>query len=182
MLKYLINTGKTVFSSEDLGKILEISNKNYLAVLLWRMVKRKELIRIRKGIYAYSLDYNNLELANKLKRPSYVSLEKVLFDNSIIFQDYSNKITSVSNNNYSERVGNTEYIYYKIKDEILFNPLGILTMNKTRIASVERAICDTLYLSKNFYFDRLDDIDKEKLIEISKIYNKRVIAEIKKYV
>lgn len=182
MLKYLINTGKTVFSSEDIAKILHISNKNYLAVLLSRIVKRNELIRIRKGVYAYSPDYNNLELANKLKRPSYVSLEKVLFDNSVIFQDYSNKITSVSNNNYSERINNTQYSYHKIKDDILINPIGIVTENSVRIASIERAVCDTVYLAKNFYFDNFDSVDKKKLLEISKIYNKRVIAEIKKYV
>mgnify|MGYP001581922248 CR=1 FL=1 len=182
MLKYLINTGKTVFSSEDMAKIFHISNKNYLAVLLSRMVKRKELIRIRKGIYACSPNYNHLELANKLKRPSYISLEKVLFDNSVIFQDYSNNITSVSNNNYSERVNDTLYSYHKIKDDILMNPVGILTENRVRTASVERAVCDTVYLTKNFYFDNLDGIDKEKLLEISKIYNKRVVAEIKKYV
>lgn len=182
MLKYLINTGKTVFSSEDMAKILHIPNKNYLAVFLSRMAKRKELIRIRKGIYTYRPNYNNLELANKLKRPSYVSLEKVLFDNSVIFQDYSNKITSVSNNSYSEKINNTQYSYYKIKDDILINPIGILTENSVRIASTERAICDTVYLTKNFYFDNLDGIDKQKLLEISKIYNKRVITEIKQYV
>jgi len=46
------------------------------------------------------------------------------------------------------------------------------------IASAERAICDRLYLSPNYYFDNLEAIDKEKLQEISLIYNKRVILEI----
>ena len=179
MLKHLINTGKTVFSSEDLAKILDISNKNYLAVLLSRMTKREELIRIRKGIYVYSQTYNMFELANKLKRPSYVSLEKVLFDNAVIFQDYSHIITSVSNNNYFERIGNKEYVYYKIKNEILFNPIGILNTDGARVASVERAVCDIVYLSKNFYFDSLSGVNKEKLLEISHIYNKRVVEEIK---
>jgi hypothetical protein len=48
------------------------------------------------------------------------------------------------------------------------------------IATPERAICDRLYLSPNYYFDNLENIDKEKLLEISQIYNKRVILEIKK--
>lgn len=174
----LILTKKTVFSIEDLAKIFNILNRNYLKVLLSRMVSRKELIRIRRGIYTYTDDYNKMELANKLKRPSYVSLQKVLFDNSIIFQDFSEKITSISNNNYSERVGNTEYLYFKIKNEIFMNPLGVVTENNVRVASVERAICDTLYLYKNYYFDNLKAVKKDKLKKTSLLFNTRVRKEI----
>ena len=182
MLKRLVKSGKTVFTTEDLAKILDINNRDYLAVLLSRMVKREELIRIRKGIYIYNNNYNIFELANKIKRPSYVSLEKVLFDNAIIFQDYSHIITSVSNNTYREKIGKNEFIYCKIKDAILFNPVGISTIGVERIASVERAVCDTIYLSKNFYFDNLSNINRTKLLDISQIYNKRVVEEIMNYV
>jgi hypothetical protein len=37
-------------------------------------------------------------------------------------------------------------------------------------------------LTKNYYFDNLDFVDFEKLEEISQIYNKRVILEIKKII
>ncbi|MDP3381306.1 MAG: hypothetical protein Q8S84_07580 [bacterium] len=50
------------------------------------------------------------------------------------------------------------------------------------IASKERAVCDRIYLSKNYYFDNLESINLEKLEEISQIYNKRVILEIKKLI
>lgn len=181
LITKLIETKKTVFAFEDLAKITNSVNRNYLKVLLARMVKREELIRIYKGIYTYTPDYNKLELANKLKKPSYVSLQRVLFDNSIIFQDFSNKITSVSNNTYSVKVQSYEYSYFKIKDDILTNPIGLTTQNAIRIAAVERALCDTVYLFKNFYFDNLKNIDKEMLLRISKIYNKRVKNEIAKY-
>ena len=178
----LIETKKTVFNIEDLAKINNSLNRDYLKVLLVRMVKRKELIRIYKGIYTYTSDYNKLELANKLKKPSYVSLQRVLFDNGIIFQDFSSKITSVSNNTYSVKVESCEYSYFKIKDEILTNPIGLTIESAFRIATVERAICDTVYLFKNFYFDNIKNVDKEALLRISKIYNKRVKNEIEKYV
>jgi hypothetical protein len=48
------------------------------------------------------------------------------------------------------------------------------------IASAERAICDRLYLTSNYYFDNLENIDFEKLEEISQIYNKRVVKQVKK--
>jgi hypothetical protein len=47
-------------------------------------------------------------------------------------------------------------------------------------ASVERALCDRLYLTKNYHFDNLEHINWENLEEISQIYNKRVILAIKK--
>jgi hypothetical protein len=47
------------------------------------------------------------------------------------------------------------------------------------IASLERAICDRIYISPNYYFDNLSDVNWDKLEEIAQIYNKRVIKEIK---
>lgn len=179
-LKKLVKSDKTVFSSEDLGKIFGIENKNYLRVVLTRLAKRRELIRIRKGIYVISINYNKLELASKLKRPSYISLERVLFEQSVIFQDYSNTITSVSNNSYRETIDKIEYRYFKIKDEILMNPLGIRIEKNMAIAGLERAICDVIYLSKKFYFDNLNNINKDLLKSISMIYNKRVKKEVEK--
>jgi predicted transcriptional regulator of viral defense system len=176
----LIRTKKTIFTIEDIAKIANIYNANYLRLLVVRMTKRKELIRIKRGIYAYTPEYDQLELANKLKKPSYISLERVLFDNGIIFQDYSQKITSVSNNTCSFVIGKTSYSYNKIKDSILTNPLGIVNLNNTRIAQPERAICDMLYITKDYHFDNLRHVNKNKLLEIAMIYNKRVIHHVKK--
>lgn len=179
-LTKLVSSKKTVFSVEDLSKILNINNRSYLKVLLFRMLKRKEIMRIRRGIYSYTNEYNPFELANKLKRPSYVSFERILYDNGVIFQDCSSRITSVSNNSYLEKVTNIDYQYFKIKNEILYDPTGILIENEARVASIERAICDTIYLSKNYYFDNLSKINKEKLSTISQIYNKRTKQEVAK--
>jgi hypothetical protein len=50
------------------------------------------------------------------------------------------------------------------------------------IASKERAICDRIYFTKDYYFDNLNEVDFIKLEEISQIYNKRVKDEIKKLI
>ena len=176
----LIASKKTVFSVEDLSKIFNINNHNYLKVLLLRMLKRKEIMRIRRGIYSYTNEYNPFELANKLKRPSYVSFERILYDNGVIFQDCSNKITSISNNSYVEKIDNISFQYYKIKNEIFCDPTGILIEKEARVASIERAVCDTIYLSKNYYFDNLNKLNKEKLLTISQIFNKRTKQEVAK--
>lgn len=176
----LIKTKKTVFTIKEIGNIIQIDNSKYLRVLVSRAVKKGDLIRIKRGIYTYTLDYNKFELANKLKKPSYVSLQRILFDENIIFQDYSSKITSVSNNTCQFTVKDTAYSYNKIKSEILTNPLGIINKNSSRIAEAERAVCDIIYLVNDYYFDDLSKINKNKLLKISKIYNKHVIKEVKK--
>lgn len=76
-----------------------------------------------------------------------------------------------------------KFVFHKLKDSILSNPLWLKNNWKYLIASKERAICDRLYLSKNYYFDNLSEIDFEKLEEISKIYNnKRLVLEINKLI
>lgn len=181
-LKKLIMTKKTVFSITDLEKIFLIENKKYLLVYLNRLNKRGDLIRIKKGIYSLTKDYNRLELANKLKIPSYVSLQTVLFQKGIIFQDFSNIITSVSNNTKKFLINGCEYRYHKIKDEVLTNPYGIVVEDQVRIASLERAICDFFYLYKETHLDNIKPIDKKKLLSIAKIYGDDFFNKLKKYV
>jgi hypothetical protein len=45
------------------------------------------------------------------------------------------------------------------------------------IASKYRAILDTIYLYKDFFFDNLDDIDWEKLEELMNIYNSKILEK-----
>jgi cell division protein YceG involved in septum cleavage len=180
MLKKIIESGSTVFSAEDLAKILQIENRKYLALVIYRMAKRNEIRRIKKGLYVFQDRYDPLELANKLKRPSYVSFEYVLFKKGIIFQDFSNIITSASNNTLIFSLNRKTFKYFKLKDEILTNPIGIERENNAIVAVPERAICDTIYLRGNIYFDNLNSINEELFLKIAKNYNKRVLNYAKK--
>lgn len=176
----LVISGKTVFTVLDLVKILGVDNDNYLRVLVTRMVARGELRRVTTGIYTCFNEYSIFELANKLKTPSYISLETVLFREGVIFQDYSKIVTSVSNNTLKRRVEGVSYEYFKIKDEVLSNPLGVEDEDGVAIATRERAAGDLVYLSPKFYFDRPERLDKEKMISLSKIYNLRVRKEVER--
>lgn len=179
-VKKMYDSGRTVFGVADLGKIWEIDNDNYLRVLISRMLKRRVINLIVRGFYTCFNVWNRWELANKFKTPSYVSLESVLYKNGVIFQDYSKIITSVSNNSLRKKVAEVELVYSKIKDEILVNPVGIENINGVMVATLERAACDMIYLSSNFYFDKIDLWNKDLMKQISQIYNKRVIKEVEK--
>jgi len=178
-LKQLVDTKKTIFSVDDLRQIWQIKNKNYLKTIVARLFKSGKITRIKRGIYAISNNYNIYELANKIKSPSYISLETILQKKGIIFQDYSNSVYAISNNTISIKVGKNTFKYFKIKDEILFNPLGIENEDFVNIASAERAIVDRIYLTPGYYFDNLREVNIKKLKKISQIYNKRTQREIK---
>lgn len=181
-MKYLdkiLNSWKTIFTYNDIKLLLPTKSRNTIKDFLNRAVKSNILVSIYRWIYGFK-KYDKFELALKLKKNSYISFESVLKQNSIIFQDYSNTIFSASNNTITKEIYWTYFTYNKIKNSILYNPLWIINKWNYLIATPERAICDRLYLSPNYYFDNLENIDKEKLLEISQIYNKRVILEIKK--
>jgi predicted transcriptional regulator of viral defense system len=178
-LKPLINTKQTVFNVGDLRQIWQIEDKNYLKTIITRLFKAEKIIRIKRGVYAINKDYSEYELSSKIKSPSYISLETVLQKNGVIFQDYSKSIYNISNNTVKNKVQGTMFRYFKIKDDILFNPLGIEKNNFINIASTERAIADRVYLTPGYYFDNLRKVNVKKLKQISKIYNKRTQLEIR---
>ena len=175
----LLNSGKTVFTKKDLEKILDFKTKEALDKFLYREKNRGFLQNIFYGIYALK-KYSVLELAGKIRKKSYISLETVLKKHWVIFQYYDD-IFLVSDDSLEKRVWDVNFKFSKIKDWVLLNQLWLEHKKQYTIASVERAICDRIYLSKNYYFDDMWDVDLEKLEEISHIYNnKRVVWEVKK--
>ncbi len=177
----LLNSGKTVFTKKDLEKILDFRTKMALDKFLYREKKKWFLVNIYYWIYAFK-KYDIFELACKIRKKSYISLETILKKEWVIFQYYSD-IFLVSDDSLEKQVWENKFVFSKIKDSVLLNQLGLEHKKTYTIASVERAICDKIYLSKNYYFDDLSDIDFERLKEISKIYkNKRVILEVNKLI
>lgn len=182
IMKYIdkiLKSWKTVFNYQDINTILWIENKDTIKSFFYRWVKLWIFQNINKWIYALN-KFNDFELALKIKKESYISFESVLKKEWIIFQDYWNTIFLASNQSLEKNIANKNFKYLKIKNSILLNPLWIINKWTYIIATPERAICDRLYLTKNYYFDNLENINKEKLQEISQIYNKRVILEINK--
>ncbi len=178
-LQKLLQTWKTVFSIKDLQKILWYKNIQSVRNFALRWLQNWFFKKCQNWIYCLE-NFNVFELANKLKIPSYVSLETVLKKEGIIFQDYWNTIFSVSDRTLKKNVWWYKFLYFKIKNDILLNPIWLENKWTYTIASPERAICDKLYLNKNYYFDNLEFINKEKLLQIAQIYPKYVILEVKK--
>ncbi|MEI6498997.1 MAG: hypothetical protein WCO23_03470 [bacterium] len=176
----LYQSQKTVFSIKDLVLIWQIDNPNYLKTKINRLIKSQKLYYIRKGFYGLDTNYDKIELANKMITPSYSSLYSVLAREGINFQ-YDSAVYSASDQSRTIVVEKTKYIYQKIKESALLNPIGINFLGDKTVASKERAIVDMLYLSPDFAFDNLSNIDWGLCLQIAKIYsNKRLVAQIKK--
>ncbi len=180
-ISLLINSWKTVFTKNDLRKILNFSTSFALDKFIIRSKNNKIIENPFYGIYTFK-KYDIFEFASKLKQSSYISFETVLQKEGIVFQDYGNIIFLASDDTLEKKAIWKIFKYNKIKNSILLNPIWLVHKGNYIIASKERAICDRLYLSKNYYFDNLEWVDFDKLKEISKIYNKRVILEIKKII
>ncbi|OIQ02472.1 MAG: hypothetical protein COZ27_02295 [Candidatus Moranbacteria bacterium CG_4_10_14_3_um_filter_41_65] len=182
-IQKIIASEKTVFSLEDLRKIWLIEDKNYLKVIASRLFLRGFLLRIYRGLYSLREDYDVFELANKLKSPSYVSLETILQKDNVIFQEYGSTVFSLSTNTVSKKVANRMFQYSKMKKEILMNPLGVISSGQSMIATPERAVCDRIYLSPRYSFDNLRGLNIQKLRDIAKIYkNNRVEKEVEELI
>jgi len=183
-MKYIENilkSWKTVFNYKDIGLLTWLNNRETIKSFLSRQVHSGVLINAYKGIYTLP-NFDKYEFASKIKKNSYISFETVLKSKWIIFQDYSNTIFLASDNTGEKKAIWLNFVYYKIKDSILYHPLWVEQKWQYRIASAERAICDRIYLSGDYYFDHLEWINFKKLKEIAKIYNKRVVLQIDKLI
>lgn len=164
-------TTQTVFSFPELSQVVEGYTGPKLRSALKYALSKGDIFRISKGIYSLSKNYSRLEFANKYRSPSYISLYTVLQKEGVVFQPYSS-IYVVSNRSQEIEIDGQNYIYRKIKDNILLNPVGIKNENGIQIASVERAICDKIYLDGDEYFDNLRNVNWKLMTEINiKVYD-----------
>lgn len=175
----IFKSKSTVFTSRDLAALWEIHNYGYLRSRIEYYIKKGYLYRLCHGLYAKDKkDFNVFEAANKLRSPSYISIETVLAQEGVIFQKYS-AVFLVSYAPKAVKIPRNEFIYKKIKDEILFNISGIINTGTYFIASKERAFLDAVYLYKDYYFDNLAQIDWNKVEGLLPVYktaalNKRI--------
>lgn len=170
LIKYKISF-QTVFSFSDLSHMVDGYTGPKLRSALKYAVQNGDIFRISRGIYSLTRDYSRLEFANKYRTPSYISLYSVLQKTGVVFQPYST-IHVVSNRSREVEIDGQKYLYRKIKDIVLLNTLGVLNENGVQMASIERAICDKLYLDGVEYFDNLRNVNWDLMSQLNnQVYN-----------
>jgi len=172
----ILRAKNSVFTFKDIFLLWDEADENRIKRRINYYVKTKKLHHLRKGIYARDKDYNRFELATKIYTPSYISFETVLIRAGIIFQFYS-QIFVASYLTREALIDNQVYSYRRIKYSILINQKGLEFKEHYWIASPERAFLDLLYLNRNYYFDNLEPLDKERVFEILTIYERKALEK-----
>lgn len=159
-LKILIDSKKTVYTTQDLQDLWQEKSLKTVIISAKRMVEKKLILKLAKGYYALNKEYSVYELANLIISPSYISFNSALFYWNVCFQA-GGEIDSVALLNYKKKIKNKIYKYYAMKKDLFFNLDGIIIKNNLTFALAERAILDSLY------FGFLPNIDNEKKINFS---------------
>lgn len=175
LILQLYSRPETVFTMDELAQLFPRISYESLRDRLYYFSKEGKLKRLRQGVYA-KRDYNLFELANKIYKPSYISLETVLAKGGVIFQSYET-IFLVSYLTRTIKFNGGEITYRKMKDEVLINKAGIEEKTGYFMATLERAFLDAVYVYKNYHFDNLDPIDWEKIKDLKSIYKSKILEK-----
>jgi predicted transcriptional regulator of viral defense system len=168
MILDLYRRPETVLTIDEIAQMFpEISYKS-LKDRLSYFTKTGHIRRLRSGVYA-KLDYNPLELANKVYKPSYISLETVLFRGGVVFQTYQT-IFVVSYLTRTLTIDHQDIQLRKMKEVVLTNMAGIDPQTGYFMASLERAFLDAIYIYRDYHFDNLEVINWEKVEFLKGIY------------
>jgi predicted transcriptional regulator of viral defense system len=162
-----------------------------------RWVSKGLLIRLRQGYYTFPEYVNKpdfaLLFANRIYRPSYISLHTALAFYGIIPEAVVQitSVTSLKTANFKNEIG--EYQYKSVKKELMFgyDIKPIASGHSLHIARPEKALLDLLYLNPFYNADQdledlrldldflLDELDVQRLDDYllqfeSKALQKRV--------
>jgi len=170
----LAELNEDVFHLADLANLWDIRNQNTLRKTLSRYSQRGLIFRIYKGLYSIKkvAEIDPYLLGVKaLHQPAYISCESILYMHGVLNQ-IPQMITLVSAVSKVFSVGTRRYKSRQMKDECLFNDLGVEIVGNVRQATLSRAVADMLYFNPDKYFDASS----------SKIINWREVKEIQKQV
>ena len=177
-LEILLRSPKTVFTAADVALLWHENNRKAINNRLKKYAAAGKLIRVHYGIYAKDTDYNRFELSTRIYTPAYVSFETILTNTGINFQYYGN-IFVASYINRQLTIDNQAITLVRMKDYVLSDSTGIDHSAGYAAASPERALLDRLYISKDYHFDNLNNINWEKIFTILPIYqNKRLEKKV----
>jgi len=181
LIAKLYESPKTILTIKDIALIWQETNKVNLLSKIKYYAKQGSLIRLTRGVFAKSNEYDLKELATSMYTPSYISFETVLREAGIIFQHHD-AVFAAGPYPITKKIGDHRIVVRKLKDTILYNGLGIKQEKNYSIATPERAFLDTIYLSPKFYFDNLRSINWETCFELAKIYdNKQLMKRLATY-
>ena len=148
LIQKINNIPKPYFSFSDIRKIAGMEDAS-LKVSLSRIVKRGELTRLSKGIYAvdaFKIDWE--QFAGETYSPSYISFESALARYNILSQQPASIILATTRRGKIMELKEKTIIYRHIMPRLFW---GYEREENRLIAEPEKAFLDLAYLSLNGY-------------------------------
>src|SRR3989338_8263972 len=136
-------TPKTVLTTRDLALLWQETDRDALKAAIAYSLKRGDLVRLTRGVFAKGREYDPRELATSLYAPSYISFETALREAGVLFQ-HADTLFVAGPWSKAVTIGRTRIRFRRLKDAVLFNPSGIENRGTYSIASPERAFLDML--------------------------------------
>lgn len=189
-----------VISSEE----LLFENRSYAVpqIRIQRMVKKGELIPLKRGMYETDATAPGFLMANAILGPSYISFEYALSYHSMIPERVITYTSATFGKNKKKEFVNSfgTFTYRDIPQEVFphYYSRELYGNRPYLIASREKALCDQLYIAtairgihdfEEFLFDgmRLDEdifdsLDFEKIKRIAPLYHKTNLYQLEKLI
>lgn len=159
--------GLNAFTIDMVKPLLEAEYK-HPSLKISSMMKKGELLQLKRGVYAFSAEYrtyplNFISIANLLHKPSYVSFEYALSYHGLIPERVYTitSATSYKSIQYSTKIGT--FSYTKISSKAYSIGLEWKDNDKDGgylIATAEKALCDKIYHDKRAKNIRKDEFMK----------------------
>ena len=178
-LSKLLGAKKTVFNYDDLKTIFPDITDHNLRIYLHNLKKNNILKNPLKGYRALP-NYDPKELVYSIKKSGYISTQTVLFREGVMFQFMWNTWECMADRHKEYIIDGQNIKFYKLKPELLNNPIGIREYDNYRIATPERALCDYIYLYPKAWIDAPENINKIRLKQILPYYPKATALAINK--
>lgn len=166
----------SVFSPQDLQHLFGASEIS-LRFLLTRAVKRGDVLKFRRALYGLAAHPpSELEIANQLYRPSYISFTFALSYYHIIPETVYAITSATTRTTATFNVLEKQFLYHRIKRAAFTGYVSERVNNRTVwIADPEKALVDTLYfvaLKKQGLSERVDTarLSKQKMRGYTKLF------------
>ena len=181
--RMLRQSGMSLFSPQDLRHLLNASEVS-IRFILTRAHKRGDIDKLRRGLYALNGGApSELEIANALVKPSYVSFHYAMAYYQLIPEAVYRVASSTTRNTRRFQVAGTEYSYHHLKSGGFagYKPerVGERTV---LIAEPEKAFLDSLYLATLRRLELPERLNAralnwERVVELARLFRREDLME-----
>jgi predicted transcriptional regulator of viral defense system len=182
---HALSSGRLVYSTRQLAKLVGVPD-SHAKVYAYRLVQKGMAWRLSRG--SISFTHDTFIIASQLIKPSYVSMHSALYLRGLIDQVPS--IVEAVTTKRPAWLRELGIRYRKISGKLFFGYERLARANSyVFVATPEKAVLDTVYFGGSPDPSVLNQLDKEKILEISEAFlglrsyrAKRVARWIKCYV